>query len=190
MLVVLAIIAILAALLFPVLTRAKIRGKDMNCINNLSQIGKSLSLYAIDHDQYLPWAPSEIAVYQYQGQSQIEDNYFTLPTIKHTLFPYGAVEQLFRCPRDTFYSGPDPVTGNWVVDESSSFYERAGSSYLISGSGPKRLLSMAIVNDSDPSKHVLAIDAEGFHGDVGTPEAMVNATYYDLHIDTVPLRQD
>lgn len=48
LLVVIAIIAILAGLLLPVLARARESARRTNCTSNLSQFGKSCSLYA-DH---------------------------------------------------------------------------------------------------------------------------------------------
>lgn len=54
--VVIAIIAILAALLLPVLARSKQSGQRVACINNLHQLGISSSLYASENDgQFPPW---------------------------------------------------------------------------------------------------------------------------------------
>jgi prepilin-type N-terminal cleavage/methylation domain-containing protein/prepilin-type processing-associated H-X9-DG protein len=54
LLVVIAIIAILAAMLLPVLCRAKATAQAIACRNNLKQWGLATHLYAVDHEDYLP----------------------------------------------------------------------------------------------------------------------------------------
>ena len=54
LLVVIAIIGILAGLLLPVLTAAKIRAKTMACVNNNKQIALAILLYAGDNNDTLP----------------------------------------------------------------------------------------------------------------------------------------
>jgi prepilin-type N-terminal cleavage/methylation domain-containing protein len=55
MLVVMAVIAILAGMLLPALTRAKAQAKRVVCVNNLKQIGVSYRAWASDHDSKFPW---------------------------------------------------------------------------------------------------------------------------------------
>jgi prepilin-type N-terminal cleavage/methylation domain-containing protein len=70
-LVVVAILAILAAVLFPVFARAKEAAKRAACLSNLHQIGLAFTLYLSDDDDrfpdrrdlkfslgYRPWAPA------------------------------------------------------------------------------------------------------------------------------------
>lgn len=55
-LVAIAIIAILAALLFPVFAQAKVSAKQIVCIAQMRQVGLALAMYASDNDGV--WAPT------------------------------------------------------------------------------------------------------------------------------------
>ncbi len=57
MLVVIAIIGILAGMLLPALTKAREQARRAHCTSNLDQIGKTLTIYCVATDDYLPsWA--------------------------------------------------------------------------------------------------------------------------------------
>jgi prepilin-type N-terminal cleavage/methylation domain-containing protein len=56
LLVVIAIIAILAAMLLPVLGKAKQSGKKAACLNNLHELGIGLQMYAEDNNGWIPRA--------------------------------------------------------------------------------------------------------------------------------------
>jgi prepilin-type N-terminal cleavage/methylation domain-containing protein/prepilin-type processing-associated H-X9-DG protein len=58
LLMVIAIIAILAALLLPTITKGKMRARQAQCSSNLKQIGIALHAFAHDHNNDFPWQVS------------------------------------------------------------------------------------------------------------------------------------
>ena len=61
LLVVVAIIAILAAMLLPALSKARAKARQAACVNNLKQIGMLFALYIQDYDEYMPPTYVQIA---------------------------------------------------------------------------------------------------------------------------------
>lgn len=90
MLVVVAIVAILAALLFPVFTNAKRQAKGVDCIANLHQIGNALSMYVTANDGAYP-----------HGGDAISTLYGHTPSYSEQLLPYTKEKEVFHCSLDT-----------------------------------------------------------------------------------------
>ena len=93
LLCVITVIAILAAILFPVFAQAREKARQASCQSNLHQIAMALHLYAQDHN----------------GRFPTEDNQFmpVMPYVKNYL--------IFRCPSDgvTFSTetrNPEPAS--------------------------------------------------------------------------------
>jgi len=95
---VLAIIAILAAILFPVFAQAREKARQASCASNLQQLVIAMHLYAEDHSGGFP--PSD-------------DNFMPV-------FNYVKNNAIFRCPSDpTPPPGPmdkkEPAAASWEV---------------------------------------------------------------------------
>lgn len=109
LLVVISIIAILASLLLPALTKAKKTSRRMICSNNVKQIGLAMNQYASDYDAYLPMV-------FYAGHSWFTNWNGT----KGLLLPYLKGEfgktSVFWCPsNENGYSGQTNYLANRTV---------------------------------------------------------------------------
>jgi prepilin-type processing-associated H-X9-DG protein len=106
-LVVIAIIAILAALLLPALSRAKASAHCVACANNLRQVRLALGLYITDNDSRMP--PRELLTNLWP--TQLQPNYVNV--------------KLLGCPAD-----PE---ANKAVAVTNAVPDTAPRSYLMNG---------------------------------------------------------
>lgn len=94
LLVVVAIIGILAAMLFPVFARVRESARSISCSSNLKQMSMALFMYSSDHGGNWPIAGGAIE------WDEAND-----PSVAHgwmqQLFPYTKNRQIFRCPSDS-----------------------------------------------------------------------------------------
>jgi prepilin-type N-terminal cleavage/methylation domain-containing protein/prepilin-type processing-associated H-X9-DG protein len=103
--VVITIIAILAALLFPVFAQAKIAGKTAATISNLRQLGQAAFLYAGDADDVYPLVAegyggiANPTGYTYYGDFSLEKNGPFDPA-RGSLFPYVKSAEIYRSALD------------------------------------------------------------------------------------------
>ena len=80
----LGVMALLAMLLFPVLSQARRQGRRVTCLSNLRQLGQALELYQQDWGQY-----------PLQGWVDTRE---VLADVEDPLKPYTKQEDLYHCP--------------------------------------------------------------------------------------------
>lgn len=155
LLVVMAVISILAALLFPLLGRAKESGRATVCLSNLHQIGIALQLYAQDNRNHLPYM---------RDRNLAGTN--GLPGPDLVLSNYLGNIRVLRCPSDR-----------------QNLFESTGSSYswnsLLNGQDADHLSALGM--QFDPHQIPLMFDKDKFHKARG-PKKEVNYLYADGHI--------
>jgi prepilin-type N-terminal cleavage/methylation domain-containing protein/prepilin-type processing-associated H-X9-DG protein len=131
LLVVIAVIAILAALLFPVFAAARERGRQAACASNLKQIGTALHLYAQDWEEDFP--PSLLGLVSdptdlYHSRldrylPKTSDGVWICPSETKTeyLTTYRQNDQFFQAPDDVKCFQPtDPPRSLASVKQTSS----------------------------------------------------------------------
>ena len=136
-LMVMAILGLLASLLFPVFAQARAAAKGARCLSNLHQIGLGTDLYTDDVDGYYPlavvsedhflmgWRPDEdeaVSVYALLP---------TAPVLRNIMRPYLWSDEVWRCPADEFPQQQLArfADGTRYFDLTPNAFARVGTSY-------------------------------------------------------------
>ncbi len=110
LLVVIAIIAILAAMLLPALSRAKVRAQGIQCMNNSRQLMLAWRMYAEENRDSLPFSYSVSVNPNYVwvkgiinvGDPRAQANWDIETTLKAgAIWPFCKSPAIFRCPADS-----------------------------------------------------------------------------------------
>ena len=97
LMVVIAIIGLLAALLFPTFGKVREKARQTTCTSNMRQLGQAFTLYSQDYDQRLP-EQVRMSVGEDKGDGVATTLHNYLATY---LRPYTKSEEINRCPSDT-----------------------------------------------------------------------------------------
>jgi prepilin-type N-terminal cleavage/methylation domain-containing protein len=178
LLVVVAIIAILAALLFPVFAKARERARRSQCAGNLRQIGAAMRLYIDDWDGRLPWA------YEYYPVMLTP----TLPSLRTTLSQYVREDRIWTCPSDSgevyLHNGFGKRTPPFYSYGPSMSYDWPGRGL---GGGIKPMTGELESGIRRPVATVIVVELRPWHGEhdwaesVSANRGMYNVLCCDGH---------
>jgi general secretion pathway protein G len=131
LLVVIAVIALLAAILFPVFATVRGKARETSCLSNIRQAGLAFSMYVQDYDGYYPYGvdPADRDTPQiWNGFPVFKATIPSLPWVHSLLLPYVRNAELFHCPSDQGIVIED-FTG-LELDCLPTCYGKYGTSYL------------------------------------------------------------
>ncbi len=211
LLIVIAIIAILAAILFPVFARVREKARQATCLSNEKQIAAAVLMYISDYDETFPFVLDWAANFNMSAGANIGDNGIQ-PVVRGTtgqeprfqlvtvLAPYIKNAGIWYCPT----VGPDYVwqavvnfhgwkKGATMGDQGTTYaYNYAAFPYPATNPWSKAILlggkSYAILRE--PSRWPMLFDEPTgvFTGNIADPPASavphsggINVAYGDGH---------
>lgn len=180
LLVVVAIIAVLAAILFPVFARARENARRASCMSNMKQIGLGLMQYTQDNDERYPpnsACTGAVAPENCAGGLPVRDQsqpfgkfrifgtgsgsgYY--PTWMDFIFPYTKSLQVYICPSHTTAANQPSYGYSRVIGGYQDSYVKFG------GPGGEYVpISLAAI--TRPSEVITIIDYSNNYAHVTTP---------------------
>ena len=162
LLTVIAVILVLAALLLPVVSKAKTESQRATCVSNLRQVSLAIKMYADDNKDVLPQLgqPSGAGDYVWIGFRPMVQNYLG---IHREASPD---DKVFVCPADKFSVEwiPDPHRVGPLYDNTLTNF----TSYLFNGCNTRTnppfpgIAGVRLASLQNPTKTVLAVEGSAF----------------------------
>ena len=187
LLVAIAVIALLAAIVLPVLARARDAGRRAGCLSNLRQIGEAVQMYSQDADEAFPFGGDACDLTSGSWAfTPYADAAATMDPITDILNPYTKSRRVWKCPSDTGSTACGHFEGR---SGGLTAYQNYGSSYLYNtmltlypSSLPTAKATDDAKHDYGPSEILLFFDITGkWHGGGLLGSERTNAVYVDGH---------
>lgn len=113
-LVVIAIVAILAGILFPVFSQAKAKAQQTSCQSNLKQLGSALQIYIQDYDESYPPVYIDPQTHVIPDSLQEDNAQWKGLSWTERVYPYVKNEQVYKCPSDGAPAQRLPVNARFL----------------------------------------------------------------------------
>lgn len=155
LLIVIAIIAILAAILFPVFSAAREKAREVSCAGNLKQIALAYVQYYQDYDEVTPYA-----CYNSSGGNcggSLEGG----TTLGWCLAPYIKTGQAWHCPSDSLSDPVVQTSGGWGGYADVSYTYNFRFMELASGGSDPAPQPLHISQLGTPSNDAVLFDGWG-----------------------------
>ena len=157
LLVVIAIIAILASMLLPALSQARMAARNTGCIGNIKQVGLVLSMYSDDFEGNIP--PAHVGTWQSAQPTWAK----TLCDNKYMTQPKEGAKTALVCPDSP------KIAGVWIDHwKTYSYVDCSGLSEVPegyrSGDGAKVMLYWNLRQVRNPSRRIILGEGVGSDG--------------------------
>lgn len=164
LLVVVGILAVLAAIIFPVFAAAREKARATQCIANLKQLGQAMEMYSSDCDEQYPLAtdPADSELPEiWSGFPEWQALIPSMPALKDVLDPYTREPEIWHCRSDRGYTKLEGT--NLALNGKPTSFEAFGTSYMWRTEVAFRHLGPSLL--AHPSETNVLFDAHGsWHG--------------------------